>query len=210
MQLTGLGRGALATLGFVVFFCMALQLWIVATFSLLSLVGGADVIVLSSGEPVVGEFLSGGAPPPPTNHQIRVCRHFGTVVRARTRVRQKPSRESLPTGAAETAATSPSLSPPLLLNHCRSPAGSKTYHFDLPADSASDVEIVVTPVSGGNPDLCISQTTTRPSPTTSSCHWSGDGNGADLVHIIASELDLSKPLYVGVRIASMAHPPLPR
>mgnify|MGYP006208856459 CR=1 FL=1 len=109
---------------------------IATTLALLSvLVGAQDVIVLSDGQPVVGEFLSGG----------------------RT-----------------------------------------TYHFDLPADSQSDVAIAVTPLSGGNPDLCISQTTTRPAPSTSTCHWSGDSAGADRVLIPASELDLTRPLYVGV------------
>ena len=105
-------------------------------FALLSvLVGAQEVIVLSNGQPVVGEFLSGG----------------------RT-----------------------------------------TYHFDLPADSQSDVVIRVTPLSGGNPDLCISQTTTRPAPSTSSCHWWGNSTGTDRVLIPASQLDLTKPLYVGV------------
>ena len=105
-------------------------------FALLSvLVGAQEVIVLSNGQPVVGEFLSGG----------------------RT-----------------------------------------TYHFDLPAGSQSDVVIRVTPLSGGNPDLCISQTTTRPAPSTSSCHWWGNSTGTDRVLIPASQLDLTKPLYVGV------------
>ena len=31
-----------------------------------------------------------------------------------------------------------------------------------------------------------------------SCHWSGDSAGAERVLIPASELDLTKPLYVGV------------
>ena len=69
--------------------------------------------------------------------------------------------------------------------------GRMTYHFDLPADSQSDVAIAVTPLSGGDPDLCISQTTTRPDPSTGTCRWSGDSAGADRVLIPAAELDLS-------------------
>ena len=76
--------------------------------------------------------------------------------------------------------------------------GRMTYHFDLPADSQSDVAIAVTPLSGGNPDLCISQTTTRPDHSTGTCRWSGDSAGADRVLIPAAELDATKPLYVGV------------
>ena len=114
---------------------MAPMVWMSSIFALLSvLVGAQDVIVLSNGVPVVGEFLSGG----------------------RT-----------------------------------------TYQFDLHA-SGSDVAIAVTPLSGGNPDLCISQTTTMPAPSTSSCRWSADSAGADHVLIPASEIDLTKLLYVGV------------
>ena len=76
--------------------------------------------------------------------------------------------------------------------------GRMTYHFDLPADSQSDVAIAVTPLSGGNPDLCISQTTTRPDPSTGTCRWSGDSAGADRVLIPAAELDVTRPVYVGV------------
>ena len=59
--------------------------------------------------------------------------------------------------------------------------GRMTYHFDLPADSQSDVAIAVTPLSGSDPDLCISQTITRPDPLTGTCRWSGDSAGADRV-----------------------------
>ena len=76
--------------------------------------------------------------------------------------------------------------------------GRMTYHFDLPADSQSDVAIAVTPLSGSDPDLCISQTITRPDPLTGTCRWSGDSAGADRVLIPAAELDVTRPLYVGV------------
>ena len=58
----------------------------------------------------------------------------------------------------------------------------------------------MTPISGGDPDLCVSQDTQHPSPTTATCTWSAAGAGADDLTIQATDPNLraGSPIYVAV------------